>query len=85
MYFSSKQCSKIPPIEPNGLRAVSRYTGVAPAITRAPWQMDLWLLRSYRMISPGVNRAFNTTLLDEDVPFNTKYVLSALYTCAACC
>ena len=70
-------------MEPNGFRAVSKYIGVAPDITRPPWQIDLWLLRSYKIISPGVKRALSTTLLAEDVPFNTKYVLSALYTAAA--
>ena len=59
-------------MEPNGLRAVSRYIGVAPDITRPPWQMDLWLFRSYKIMSPGVKRALRTTLFAEDVPFNTK-------------
>lgn len=41
MYSSLKQCSSIPPIEPKGFLAVSRYMGIAPACINAPKLTDL--------------------------------------------
>ena len=76
-YFSSHASQSTAPIMPNGLRAVGRNIGIAPALTSAPWCSDLWLLRSNSTRSPLRNVACVTTLLDVDVPFSTKYVRSA--------
>jgi len=46
----------------------------------APWQHDLWLFLSYKTKSPGVIIAFNDILLELDISFKTKYVLSVLNT-----
>ena len=49
---SSQASQSTAPIMPNGLRAVGRKIGMAPAWTSAPWCRDLWLLRSKRTRSP---------------------------------
>ncbi|MCY1437697.1 hypothetical protein D9M71_538690 [compost metagenome] len=54
------------------MRAVSRYTGLAPQRISAPRWMDLWLLRSNSTRSSLASRALVTTLFEVDVPLGTK-------------
>ena len=60
---SSHASQSTAPIMPNGLRAVGRKIGIAPACTSAPWCRDLWLLRSKRTRSPARSSAVGDDLV----------------------